>query len=82
MRIVPGFLVRTVAGETIVVPTREAARRLSGLAALNETGLFLFELLRQEQTEESLIEAMTAEFDVDRQTAARDVAQFLLEQRL
>ena len=34
MHIVPGFVVRQIAGETVAIPAGEAARALSGLLAL------------------------------------------------
>lgn len=77
MRIVPGFILREIAGETVAIPTGEAAHRLSGLAALNEGGKFLFELLQTEQSEESLVNALLETFDVDAATAAADTAAFL-----
>ena len=45
MRIMEGFHLRSIAGEMIAVPTGAVATKLSGLAILNETGQFLFELL-------------------------------------
>lgn len=77
MRIVPGFVIRQIAGEVIAVPAGPAARRLSGLAALNETGHFLFELLQSEQTEESLLQAMLETYDIDENTARADIGEFL-----
>ena len=77
MRIVPGFVIRQIAGEVIAVPAGPAARRLSGLAALNETGHFLFELLQSEQTEESLLQAMLETYDIDEDTARADIDEFL-----
>ena len=77
MRIVPGFVIRQIAGEVIAVPAGPAARRLSGLAALNETGHFLFELLQTEQTEESLLQAMLETYDIDADTARADIDEFL-----
>lgn len=77
MRIVPGFILREIAGETVAIPTGEAAHHLSGLAAMNEGGKFLFELLQTEQTEEGLVRAMVDSFEVDSDTAAADVAEFL-----
>ena len=70
MRIVEGFCLREVLGEKIVVPTGAAAAKLSGIAALNETGEFLFQLLQTEQTEETLLAAMLAEYDVEPLVAA------------
>ncbi|MDO4747544.1 MAG: PqqD family protein [Eubacteriales bacterium] len=77
MRVLSGFIVREVAGETIAIPSGDAAKSLSGLLALNESGKLLFELLQSEQTETSLVEALLNEFDIDFATAQADVAEFL-----
>lgn len=77
MRIVPGFLIRQIAGETIAVPTGDAAHCLSGLVALNGSGVFLFNLLQTEQTEESLLRAFTDAYDVEDAVAQTDIADFL-----
>lgn len=77
MRIVHGFLLREVAGELIVIPTGEAARRLSGVITLNDCGRFLFERLQTEQTKESLVNALTEEYDIDERTASEDVDEFI-----
>lgn len=77
MRIVPGFLLRRIAGETVAIPSGDAAHRLSGLIALNGSGEFLFELLQTEQTEQSLTEGMLDRYEIDEETARQDVAEFL-----
>lgn len=77
MRIVPGFVVRQIAGETIAIPTGAAARELSGLIALNSSGKVLFDLLQTEQTEASLVNALLEYYEVDTATAQADVAEFL-----
>lgn len=77
MQIIAGFCVRKVLDETVAIPTQEAAHRLSGLASMNETGEFLFQLLQTEQTEETLVNALLEEYEVDTQTAEKDVAAFL-----
>lgn len=77
MRIVSGFCLREILGETIAVPTGTAAEHLSGLVSLNETGAFLFRTLQTEQTEESLIRALLEEYETDRETAQMDVRRFL-----
>lgn len=77
MRIVEGFCLRELLGETIAVPTGSAAEQLSGLVSLNETGAFLFRLLQAEQTEQSLVDALLDTYDTDRNTAAADVSSFL-----
>lgn len=77
MRIPSGFIIRQVAGETVAIPTGEAAKGLSGLVALGGSGEFLFELLREEQTLQSLTSALTQNYNVDSATAEADVKEFL-----
>lgn len=77
MRIVPGFLIRQIAGETVAIPSGLAARHLSGLVVINGCGRFLFELLQQDRTQQELVDALMDRYDVDPETAAADVAEFL-----
>ena len=81
MRIIPGFMIREIAGETIAIPSGEAAHQLSGLIALNGSGRFLFELLQTEHTEEDLVCALMEEYEVDREVASADVTEFLTQLR-
>lgn len=77
MHIVPGFIVREIAGEIVAIPSGAAAQKLSGLVALNPSGKMLFELLQTEQTEESLVAAMLDTYEIDIDTAKADVSEFL-----
>lgn len=77
MHVVPGFMVRQVAGETIAIPAGAAARQLSGLLALNGSGKLLFELLQTEQTHSTLVQALLDNYEIDPQTAGADVTEFL-----
>lgn len=77
MHIIPGFLVREIVGETIAIPSGQAAHQVSGLVAFNGTGRYLFELLQTDQTEESLVSALMDTYDVDFATAQADVSEFL-----
>ena len=71
------FLLREVADSLVLVPVGDAARRFPGMIRLNETGRLLWELLQQEQTPESLTEALLSRFEVSREQAAADVNAFL-----
>ncbi|MBQ3073356.1 MAG: PqqD family protein [Ruminococcus sp.] len=77
MKVSDGFILREIAGETIAIPSGDAARELSGLVALNETGKFLFELLQKDTTEAKLVETLLEEYDATPEDAQRDVADFL-----
>ena len=73
----PDFLLREVAGSHVVVPVGNAARSFPGMMRLNASGRFLWELLQDEQSEESLTKALLERYDVSPEQAAGDVAAFL-----
>lgn len=83
MKIKKDFITRTIAGETVVVPTGEAAVHLNGMITLNETAAFIWNFLQETHTKEELLAAMLEEFDVDEADALADIEGFtgaLLEQ--
>lgn len=77
MKINGDFVLREIAGETILIPMNAAAQSMNGMAVLNELGAFLWERLPQAQQVEELTAAILAEYDVDAETAGRDVEEFL-----
>lgn len=76
MKIKEGFLLQDVAGNTVVLPTEGD---LDTMITLNGTGKFLWEKLEQETTREALIEALLAAYEVDAETAAVCVDNFVVE---
>ena len=76
MKLKEGFILRDVAGQTVVLPTGDELN-LNMMITLNETGKFLWEQLEQETTEEALVAALLAEYDVDENTAKAAVAGFV-----
>lgn len=77
MRIVPGFILREIVGNTVAIPTGESAHRLSGLISLNGSGKFLFELLQTDQTVDSLTQALMDNYEVTSAEATADVNEFI-----
>lgn len=71
------FLLRDVAGTLVIVPVGAAVSDFPGMITLNSTGAYIWELLEQEQTVESLVDALTARYDVDAQKAREDVVAFV-----
>lgn len=81
MKLNPVFVKRDIMGETILVPTAQAAGEYNGLIALNEVGGFLFGLLPEIDDLDILTEKVCAEFDVDADTARKDTEAFLQQLR-
>ena len=77
MKISKDIVLREIAGEHILVPVGEAAARFQGMMTLNDTGLFLWELLQEEHSQDELVQALVEEYDVDAPTARADVEAFL-----
>ena len=73
----PDFLLRDVAGTFVIVPVGEAVTSFPGMITVNSTGAYLWELLEQEQTEASLVKALTDRYEVDENPAGADVRAFL-----
>lgn len=76
MKIKEGFLMRQVAGQTVVLPADQALD-LNMMITLNDTGAFLWERLQSETDEAALVAALLAEYDVDEETARRSVGAFV-----
>ena len=77
MKIKNGFMLREVAGSYIVVAVGKASAQFNGLITLNETGVVIWKALEKGADENELVAAVTAEYDIDRETAARDVSLFV-----
>ena len=77
MKIKEGYMLRKVAGKYIVVPVGEEAVDFNGLITTNETGTFLWKALENEISEEKLLSEFLAEYDIDEQTAASDLSDFI-----
>ena len=71
------FVIRQVADRFVIVPVGAAAEKFTGMLTVNETGKFLWDLLETEQTYESLAAALVQEYEIDTETALRDVKAFL-----
>ena len=74
MKIKPDFTIQKVGSTYIAVAVGETSKTFHGMIKLNETGAFLWNKLAEKDcTEDDLVEALLGEYDVDRETAARDV---------
>ena len=76
MKLKDGFILRSVAGQTVVLPTGDELD-LNMMITLNDTGKFLWELLQEETDEAALVAALLKEYDVDEATAAKAVSGFV-----
>lgn len=76
MKLKDGFVLQEVAGETVVLPIGSDLDT-NMMITLNSTARFLWQLLEKETTRDELVEAILAEYGVDRNTAQACVDQFV-----
>lgn len=77
MKIVDGFILKTIADQNVVIPLGTNTVSFRSIITLNDTGAFLWKQLESENTEDGLTAALRSEYDVDENTARSDVAEFL-----
>ncbi len=75
MKLKQDFVTQEIDGTQYLIPVGGEA--FSGVVRGNETVAFLVELLKQETTQEALVDAMAAEYDAPREVLAADVARVL-----
>ena len=71
------FLLRDVAGALVIVPVGSAVSAFPGMITINETAAYLWELLEQEQTVESLAAGLMDRYEVDEAKATEDAKAFV-----
>ena len=81
MKIKKELIRREIAGDVILVPVGGTVLENNGLFALNELGAFLWDRLESAEDEETLVQAVLAEYEVDEETARTDTAAFLQKLR-
>ena len=71
------FILRNIAGESILVATGSATQDFNGMITLNEVATFILENIDECETEEVVVEQVLEEFEIDEETARSDVREFL-----
>jgi hypothetical protein len=77
MKIKKGFMLREVAGHSVVVAVGKASLSFNGLIRLNDSGVILWNALENGGGVSELAAALTAEYDIDIETATGDAEAFI-----
>jgi len=71
------YVVRVIAGETIVVPIRAKAADLDSIYVLNAVGGAIWGLLETDKSAAEIAKAIADEFEVTAAAAGSDIERFL-----
>lgn len=76
MKIKEGYIVRKIGSKFYAVSAARAAEG-GGMIALNETGAFIWDLLKEDTTVEAIAKALVERYEIDTETATRDTEAYL-----
>ena len=73
MRLKYAFETMELDDQIVAVPVGDGSEEFRGVVKLNEEAAFVFNLLKEEISEESIVNAMAETYDAPRDTLAADV---------
>lgn len=76
-KIKEGFILRKIGPQVMAVPVGRLTSEIHGMIALSESGELLWKLLSDGANKETLIKALLEEYEIDRETAAKDTDRFI-----
>ena len=77
MKTKPGFIMRNIAGEFVLMPINENIGKFNGTLLMNEVSAFIWEKMQSPISRDDLLKAVLAEYDVEEAVAAADLDSLL-----
>lgn len=77
MKLLQKLIVRSLAGEYVAVPVKSGQGNFEGVLTTNDVGAFILNALSEDVSLSDLTRMVVEEFEVDQDTAKRDVDTFL-----
>ena len=65
MQISKNYVLRTIAGDNLLVPLGGSSTETKGMVLLNEMSLFVYESIQKGQTEDEILSRILDEYDVE-----------------
>ena len=81
MKIKPGYLLREVLDVAVIIGVGSENYTPNEIMSLNETGALLWHCLEKGAEKQELVENLVKEYEVDAETAEKDVDAFLIRLR-
>jgi hypothetical protein len=73
----PNIVTRKTGSEYVLVPVANNIADMNSVYTLNEPGAFIWELINGKRNIEEIINALSEEYDVDHDSAEKDVFSFI-----
>lgn len=79
MKIKGEFVLREIAGDTILVPVGQTALKMNGMITLDPVSALIWKALEQGTDREAILEQILSRFEVAPETAKADLDEFLTQ---
>ncbi len=79
MKVKDGFTLRNVIGENILMPTGDNIGKFDGTVIFNDVSAFVWEKMQTPVSREDLLGAILGEFEVDKETAEKDLDALIVK---
>lgn len=77
MEIKKKVILRSVAGEYMLMPVGDTAIQYNGIFILTESAHLLWQGITEGKEKDELVNMLTAEYEIDKGTAESDVSEFI-----
>ncbi len=81
MKLKKEMVLGSVDGSDFAIATGKLSKKLNGIINNNKTANDIFQLLKTEQTEDTLVKAMTEKYDAPEEVIRADVRELLGEMK-
>ena len=73
------YMLREIAGEAVLIPTGSASQKLNGMIELTDSAAFIWKQVDTAKDLEEIVARVREEYEVEEETARRDIYGFLRE---
>lgn len=73
----PDYILREIVGEYMLIPTGQLSMTSSGVITISESAAYLWRNMKEGKTIPQLCELLLNEYEVDEETAQRDISEMI-----
>ena len=77
MKLKNKYILRAVADKTVAIAIEKGDEKTDGVITLNETGVFIFSRINEEQDFDTIADAFIEEYEVSAEDAAKAISEFV-----
>ena len=81
MKLKKKLILRTIAGDNLLVPIGEAVNIFNGVFTISPSAAVVYQALLDGLEKDEILDRILAEYEIDEETAKKDIEEFLNQLR-